>query len=166
MQRDRLPRRPALLEVVPLQDPGDRHAGAQPHDPFGAEGREPAAVEFDRRFLWIEDREGLFGVRGSVLFDFGAGQLRARRLLSRWVADHPGEVAHDENDAVARVLEVLHLADHDRVAEVDVGRGRVKSHLDRQGPARDLAGEVVLLDQIDCAALEEGDLVGDGSHGG
>ena len=33
---------------------------------------------------------------------------------------------------MAELLEVLHLPDHDRVAEVNVGRGRIETDLDRE----------------------------------
>ena len=61
----------------------------------------------------------------------------------------------DEDDAVPEVLEVAHLAEDDRVPEVDVGSGRIESDLDRDGPARDLAGEVLLVDEIDGAPAQE-----------
>ena len=42
----------------------------------------------------------------------------------------------DEDDRVAQVLEVLHLAQQDGVAQVEVGRGGVEADLDHQGAAR------------------------------
>ena len=54
-----------------------------------------------------------------------------RRAPAR-VADARGVVADDQHDAVAEVLELAQLLQHDRVAEVDVGRGRVDPELDAQ----------------------------------
>ena len=72
----------------------------------------------------------------------------------------------EEDDPVARVLEVLHLAQEHRVAEMDVGRRGVEAHFDRQRAPGDLAGELPLLDEVDGAAAQMRDLLRGGSHGG
>ena len=41
----------------------------------------------------------------------------------------------DEHHAVSEVLELLHLPDQHRVAEVQIGRRRVEPHLDGERPA-------------------------------
>ena len=66
-----------------------------------------------------------------------------RRGAAAGVADARGVVADDQHDAVARVLELAQLLQHDGVAEVDVGRGRVEAELDPQRPALAL-GELEL----------------------
>ena len=51
---------------------------------------------------------------------------------------------------MAELLEVLHLPDHDRVAEVDVGRGGIEADLDRQRlAAAELRLQIVAFDEID-----------------
>ncbi len=60
------------------------------------------------------------------------GEHRAQRRAPRRVADARGVVADDQHHAVAGVLELAQLAQHDRVAEVDVGRGRVDPELHAQ----------------------------------
>ena len=73
-------------------------------------------------------------------------------FLPRGVADHPGEVADQEDHLVAQVLELPHLVEQHGVADVQVRRGRVEAGLDAQRAARLAGGRVQFL------ALE--DLVG------
>jgi hypothetical protein len=85
-----------------------------------------------------------------------ARQLRAGRLLAGRVADEAGEVADEEDDLVAELLEVAHLAEDDRVAEVEVGRGGVEADLDQQLPAAalrppQLVGQLLLGHHVDAA---------------
>ena len=166
VESDRLVRPPAFLEVVALEDPRDRDPRRQSNQPRGAEGVQPLAVELDDRLVRVENLEGLLRVGAGVLLDLLAGQLRAGRLLPGGVADRPREVADHEDDPVTRVLEVAHLAEDHRVAEVDVGRGRVEADFDGHGAARDLAREVRLLDQVDRAATQKLQGRRGGSHDG
>ena len=55
-----------------------------------------------------------------------------RRRAAAGIADACGVVAHDEDHAVAEVLELAQLLQHDGVAEVDVGRRRVEAELGPQ----------------------------------
>src|SRR5262249_42519754 len=94
-------------------------------------------------------------------------QLRARGLPARRVADHPREIADDENDAMPRALEIPHLPHDDGMPEVDVGRRRVETDLHgERGALRELALQILLVDQIDGAAGERGDVGTGRSHGG
>src|SRR5207244_5702918 len=102
------------------------------HEPFGAERGKPRAVELDDGLVRIEDPESLPGVGRRVRLDLGARELRSGGLAARRVPDHPGEVADDEDDPMAGVLEVLHFAEHDRVTEVDVRGGGLQAGLERQ----------------------------------
>ena len=70
------------------------------------------------------------------------------------IADHAGEVADDEDDPVAEVLELTHLLEQHAVPKVKVGRRRIEAGLDgeRRAPldrAFELGGELRLVDQID-----------------
>jgi hypothetical protein len=49
------------------------------------------------------------------------------------VADHPGEVADQEDHLVPEVLELPHLVEQHGVADVQVRGGRVEAGLDPQG---------------------------------
>ena len=59
-------------------------------------------------------------------------QRRPRFRAAARIADQGRELADHEDDGVAEVLEVLHLPDQDGVAQVQIWRGRIESHLDRQ----------------------------------
>ena len=159
MQRDRLVALPPPLEVVALEDARQRRLRRQPDHPLGAERPEPLAVEHDLGLDRIEDLEDLLLVGLGVLQDLVRRQRRPRGLLAGRVADHPREIADEEDDPVPELLEVLHLPHDHGVAEVDVGSGRIEADLDRERlPARELRLQVVALDEIDRALGEEGQL--------
>ena len=81
-----------------------------------------------------------------------AAQHRPGRGAPRRVADAGRPVADDEHRQVAGVLELAQLAEHDRVAQVDVGRGRVDPELDAQRAAeRQLALELAGREHVDRA---------------
>ena len=166
VERDRLPRRPPLLEVVALQDPRDGHAGREPYESFGAERGQPGAVELDGGLLRIEDPEGLSRIRRGVRLDLRPRQLGPRGLAAGGVADHGREIPDDEDDAVAGVLEVLHLPEDDGVPEVNVGRRGIEADLDGQAATLDPPRELVLLDQVDGAPPQELEFRRSGSHCG
>ena len=86
-------------------------------------------------FSRIEDLEDLRLVGFGVLVDGLARHGRARHVAAGGVADHAGHIADQEDDGVAQVLEVLHLAQQDGVAQVQVGRGGVEAGFDAQRPA-------------------------------
>ena len=75
---------------------------------------------------------------------------------------HPrGVVADDQHDDVAEILELAELLEHDREAEVDVGRGRVDPELHAQWPAeRQLALEAALGQAVDGVTGQPGRRLG------
>ena len=70
-------------------------------------------------------------------------QRRPRHVAAGGIADHAGEIADEERDLVAELLELPHLVEQHGVPEMQVGRGRVEARLDvqRLAPAQ-------LLDQL------------------
>ena len=74
-----------------------------------------------------------WNVRG-VAVDLLGLEHRPQRRAPRRVADARGEVADDQHDGVAGVLELAQLLQHDGVSEVDVGRRRVDAELHPQRP--------------------------------
>src|SRR5206468_95305 len=73
------------------------------------------------------------------------------------------EVADDEHHAMPELLEVLHLADDNGVAEVDVRGGGIEPDLDGDRlPARDLRLQIVALNEVDRALCQEVELFVDG----
>ena len=90
------------------------------------------------------------------------GERRAGRVAAGGVADHPGEVADQELDPVTEVLELPQLVDDHRVAEVQVGGGRVEAELHPEGAAGlQLPDEVLLEQQFLTAAPDRGQLTVD-----
>ena len=134
--RDRLLFREALVEVVALEHLRDGELRRQPDDAFGAELAEPLAVEAHLGLVAVEDLEDLRLVGLGVGVDLLARERRARRVAAGRIADQAGEIADQEDDRVAQVLEVLQLADEHGVAEVQVGRGRIEARPSRAGACR------------------------------
>ena len=95
---------------------------------------EPLAVapQLEPRRVVVEDLERLLLVGAGVRLDLLDGQHRPQLGAPARVPDARGEVADDQHDHVAGVLEVAQLAQHDRVPEVDVGRRRVDPQLHAQ----------------------------------
>ena len=67
--------------------------------------------------------------------DVLARQRLAGDVLAGRVADHPGEVADQEDHLVPQVLELPHLVEQHGMAQVQVRRGRVETGLDAQRAA-------------------------------
>jgi hypothetical protein len=146
---DRLSRAVALAEVVPLEHPGDGVPGGQLDHLGRAHLAHPARVEDHEGLLRIQDVEDLLLVGPGVLQHLLPGERLAGGALAGGVPDHPGEVTDQEQDLVAEVLELAELVDQDRVAEVEVGRGRVESRLHPQGaPPRQLGPQGVLQQNL------------------
>ena len=108
----------------------------------------------------------------GVGLDLLVGEQRAQRRAPGGIADARGVVADDQHDAVTGVLELAQLAQHDRVAEVDVGRGRVDPELHAQrttrgvGRSRASAASAPGGQAVDRVASERGGLVGGARHRG
>ena len=142
----------AFAEVVALQHAGQRVFRRQLDHARRAERPQPFVIEANLGFLRVEDLEHLPLVGPRVLVDLFMRQRGPGDLLPGGISDHPGEIADDEDDAMAELLEVLHLADHNRVAEVEVGRGGIESDFDGQRfAARQLGLQIGAIDQIDGA---------------
>ena len=166
VEGDRLLRLPALLEVVALEDAGDRDARSQADEP--AAPRAPSQRLLNAITVLSASRIlNACSVYVLALSSISSRrQLRPRGFLAGRIADHPREVADDEDDPVPGVLKVPHLPEDHRVAEVDVGRRRVEADLDRHRSASDLAGEVLLIDQVDAAPPQLLERRGGVRHGG
>ncbi len=106
----------ALVELLALQHLGDGEVRGEADDAFETERAQPLGVEADFCLVAVEDAEDLVGVGLRVLVDLLAGQRLARYGTAGRVADERGEVAHEEDDLMAEVLEVLELAHQHGVA--------------------------------------------------
>src|SRR5205085_1801235 len=108
------------------------------------------------RLVGVEQLEYLTLVGFGVGIYLLARQQRSRRGLAGRVADQSREVADKKDDCVAEFLKRAQLANHDRVAEVYVGRGRVCAEFYAQGLSclrtlLKLCAQVVLADYLDRA---------------
>src|ERR1019366_8293925 len=121
--------------------------------------REPPAVEIDNRLFRAENFEDLRLVGFGVLRNLLPGQRRPRRRASRRIADHSGEIADQKDDRVTENLKMFELAQQDRVAQVQIGRGRIKARLHlkrltRSARAFELRAQFGFLDNLRRALLE------------
>ena len=122
----------ALVELVALEHLRDGEVGGEADHALEAELVEPLGVEADLGLVAVEDAEDLVGVGFRVFVDLLAGQRLAGDVAAGGIADERGEVADEEDDLVAEILEVLELAHEHGVAEVQVGRGGIESGLDAE----------------------------------
>ncbi len=75
-----------------------------------------------------------------------------------------GKIADQKDDGVAEVLKMLELAQQHRVAEMQVGRGRIKAGFDAQRLAGragflQLGGQLGFFDDLRRAFLDVGELL-------
>ena len=79
------------------------------------------------RLLAIEDQERLVRVRLGVRGDFFRGQRGPRHVAAGRVADQRGEIADEEHDVVAEILQLPQLVELHRMAEMQVRRASDRS---------------------------------------
>ena len=158
VHRNRHAFRVALGEIVALQDARHGVFRAQPDHVFEAQLVQPFAVEADLGFFRIENLEDLRLVGLGVGLDLLARQRRTRGVAAGGIADHGRAVADQEDDGVAEILEVLHLAQQHGVAEMQIGRGGVEAGLHAQRPAflRDPLAQILFADQFGEAFFQIG----------
>ncbi len=125
---------------------------------------EPFAVVAHLGALPVEDLVNLIEVGFRVGAHLLARERRTRFGLARGVANHRREIANEKNSGVAFLLEVLELAQHDRMAEVQIRRGGIDAEFHAQGfaggaRALDLRAQLLLADDFVGAAAQGGHLV-------
>ena len=131
-QADRLPAGEAAGEVVALKQLGDGDLPGVAEDVGEPHRRQPVGVVDDLGALGVEDAHQLVEVAARVRDDV----LRALRGPGGGapgrVADLAGEAADDEHRRMPEVLELAQLAQHDGVAEGQLGAGGVDAQFDPQ----------------------------------
>ena len=133
MDRNRLLGGVALGEILALEHSRDCVLGRKLHHPVGAERHQPFRIERDFGLVAVEDQKHLVGVGLRVVGDFVSGEGRARRVASGGIADHPREIADQEDDVMSELLQLAELVELDRMAEMEVGTRRIESFLDLEG---------------------------------
>jgi hypothetical protein len=131
--RDRLACREAFGEVVALEQLRDRRR-AQQREQLDHRHVQPLAVapHLQQLGIGVEDLQRLLLEGGGVGVDLRLAEHRAQARAPRGVPHARGVVADDQHDTVTGVLELAQLAQHDRVTEVDVRRGRIDAELHAQ----------------------------------
>ena len=79
------------------------------------------------------------------------------------IADQPGHVADQKDDLMPEILKMLHLAQQNRVAQVQVGRGGIEAGLDAKRTAvgcglLQALAQVFLANELGQAFLDVGEL--------
>ncbi|OPZ05764.1 MAG: hypothetical protein BWZ10_03013 [candidate division BRC1 bacterium ADurb.BinA364] len=182
VQVDRLAGGMAFLEIVAFEHARHRHPRKKPDHILEFHREEPAAVEFDFRFVRIEDFIDLIEIGLGVALDFLFAQLGPGFGAAGRIADAPRAVADDENHHVPHVLELAQLAQHYPVAQMQVRRGRVRAQFDPQGAvllaaANELGQQVLVgndlhrpvVNALPCVGQFGGDAergIGFGGHNG
>jgi hypothetical protein len=136
---DRVVIREPLREVVALEHAGQRPAGRERDEISRRHRAEPGRVVDDLDRIGPQDLRDLLRVCCSSGLDLRGRQLRSRRVAPRRITDRAGEVADQEVDAVAEVLKPPQRTQHDRMAEMQIRRGRICAELhDERCSAREL----------------------------
>ena len=153
-QGDGRPGTQPAREILALDHLGDSHRARQAEELFHRH-IEPFAVVADLDPVAIEHGEGLLLVGAGVLFDLLGREDRSGVRTATGVTDASGEVADDEHDDVAGVLELPQFLQHDGVTQVDVGRGGVDAELHPHGTAElELVLELACGQRVDGVALK------------
>ena len=131
---------------------------------------EPFAVVADFGFVFVENFENLVQIGFRVRIHFLAGKRRTRFRAPRGIADHRGKIADEKYCGVAHVLKMLKLSQDNRVAKVNVRRGRIDAEIDAEGNASlerffEARFQFVFANNFRDAFFQVGELFGDGLEG-
>src|SRR5262249_2998268 len=163
VEADRPARGVAVGEIFALEHLGQREMCRLTDDVLEGQLRQPRRIEIDPRSAHVQDLAELRAVRLRVGANLLPRERLARLRAPRGITDHAGEVADDDDDLVAEVLEVAQLLQDDRVPEVQVGRRGIEAELDQErapGPRRalELPAQLGLDDDLGGPAPDAGHL--------
>ena len=122
----------ARAEVFAFEHAREAIVAAEAHDVIARHFAEPFAVVADFGFFAVEDFVDLREIGLRVGVHLLASERRARFGLAGGIADHRGEIADQENGGVAQILKMLQLAQHDGVAEMNIGRRGIHAEIRAQ----------------------------------
>ena len=161
----------ALREVVALQEARQRVAARELNEARRAERVAPFGVVADFGAFEVQHHPGLIEVGLGVRFDLFARERRTGRVAARRIADRGGEVAHEEDHLVPKVLQLAQFIEHHRMPDVNVGSRGVQpqlaaKRLTRRFGARELLFELLFDEERVGTAADQRhrltDLVRDG----
>src|SRR6266852_7226506 len=131
-----------------------------PNISFGASVM-PMVLSSDFGPFPIEDEKYLVGIGLGVGLELIGRKRGPGDVTPGGIADHSGEVTDQKNNVVPEVLKLAELVELHRVAEMQIGPGRVEAFLDSQWlAAPELGFELGFDDQFVRASFEDGQLVG------
>ncbi len=153
-------------EIFTLENPCHRVARGELDHAVGAERHRPFAVVADLGFFAIQHQSSLLEVGLGVRLDLFARERRTSGIAPGGVADQRSKVANQKNHRVPKILQLAHLVQHDRMADMNIRRGRVETQLDAQRRAggralRELLCEFLFDQQFVDATLRHGERVTD-----
>ena len=122
----------ALMKVLAFEHLGHRELREQFDEVIVGELVEPLGVEAHLGFAAVEDLEDLLLIGERVGGDLLSRERLARHVLAGGIADQRRGIAHQEDDLMAEVLEVLQLAHQHRVTQVQIGCGGVEAGFNAQ----------------------------------
>ncbi len=130
MDGDRLIGRVALVEIIALEHASHSVLRSQADEVGGAHLIHPGGVECHFSPGRIENLEHLGLVGLGIFENLLTSQRRTRCTLAARIANHPGEVANQEDHLVTQFLELAQLIDKHGVAQVQIRGGRIEAGLD------------------------------------
>ena len=116
-----------LMEIVPLEHPRDIVMRAQMDQRFRGHRTHPPAVELHQGLRRIENFEDLPLVGFGIFQHLLLRKRDARLRLAGRITDHAGEIADQEDHLMSEFLKVLELVDQDRMAQMQIRRGRIEA---------------------------------------
>ena len=139
----------ARLKIFPLQHLLQCHAAVETDHVFEGHGAEPVAVGHRLRTRGVKNFACLLTVRRRVCEHFFMGEMRPCNGATAGVADHPREIADDENCMVAEVLKLPQFSQNNRVAEMNIRGCRIDPELDAQRPAeRKFIAQLIFVNDL------------------
>ena len=156
MHRNRTAFRIALVEIIAFQHPRHRVLRGEADKIRGRQSLHPVRIKDHLRLVAVKHLEYLILVRLGVRQHLLLGQRRTCRILAGGIANHRGEIANQKQHRVPGILELAQLVQDNRVAEMQIRRGRVHAQLHPQPLARlQLGDKLFLADKILGAAPKQ-----------
>src|SRR6266550_6356739 len=95
-----------LMKIFPLEHLLQRDPAIEANDIFETHCPEPVAITDNLGAHWIENFERLFSISFGISQDFIVRQVGTGDRTTTRVANHPGEVADDEDGLVTEILKL------------------------------------------------------------
>ena len=103
-------------------------------DQFGGFERvHPCAVKRNGCSILVQYFKNLRLVCFCVFQHFGFGEGFSYRGFARWIADHAGKIANQENNVMPQSLKLFHFLNQHGMPQMKIGGGRIKSRFDHKG---------------------------------